>query len=599
MKYVIIFQKIENKLSDTKECKLEVFKMNMQEKNKRKRSSVFQSIKGRISLLLIACIIGVVVILLFLILPNVKKSMKDLTQNYLYDITMSAGERVDLAISGKDKETILNSESLRQLVGNVGIADIDSSYAYVVGSDGIMLYHPTESKIGQPVENAVVSGVVKQIQGGSKNIESQVVDYEFNGDIKYAAYYVNAGADFILVISADENEIMQPITRIMQISAITAALIIIVCSTAGYILAGFMISPIIKVTNIINKLADLDFTENEIQKQLNKRKDETGEMSRAISVLHEHLANVVSNLKDQSESLFSAADSLNVNVSESATAIEQVERAVSEIADAASMQADETQKATENVILIGNMVQDTTSEAESLLVNATGMKTSGDEASATLIELEQINKRAKEAIDTIYEQTNTTNESALKIREATTLITSIAEETNLLSLNASIEAARAGDQGRGFAVVASQIQKLAEQSNESARQIEAITDSLIDDSEKAVAIMGEVKEIMMKQNEHVTKTDEIFTQVKNGINSSIDGVTRIAEKTRQMDKARINVVDVVQSLTAIAEENAASTEETSASVTEVSSTVTNISDNTEKMKNVASKLEQNMEIFKV
>lgn len=573
--------------------------MNMQEKNKRKRSSVFQSIKGRISLLLIACIIGVVVILLFLILPNVKKSMKDLTQNYLYDITMSAGERVDLAISGKDKETILNSESLRQLVGNVGIADIDSSYAYVVGSDGIMLYHPTESKIGQPVENAVVSGVVKQIQGGSKNIESQVVDYEFNGDIKYAAYYVNAGADFILVISADENEIMQPITRIMQISAITAALIIIVCSTAGYILAGFMISPIIKVTNIINKLADLDFTENEIQKQLNKRKDETGEMSRAISVLHEHLANVVSNLKDQSENLFSAADSLSVNVSESATAIEQVERAVSEIADAASMQADETQKATENVILIGNMVQDTTSEAESLLVNATGMKTSGDEASATLIELEQINKRAKEAIDTIYEQTNTTNESALKIREATTLITSIAEETNLLSLNASIEAARAGDQGRGFAVVASQIQKLAEQSNESARQIEAITDSLIDDSEKAVAIMGEVKEIMMKQNEHVTKTDEIFTQVKNGINSSIDGVTRIAEKTRQMDKARINVVDVVQSLTAITEENAASTEETSASVTEVSSTVTNISDNTEKMKNVASKLEQNMEIFKV
>lgn len=573
--------------------------MNMQEKNKRKRSSVFQSIKGRISLLLIACIIGVVVILLFLILPNVKKSMKDLTQNYLYDITMSAGERVDLAISGKDKETILNSESLRQLVGNVGIADIDSSYAYVVGSDGIMLYHPTESKIGQPVENAVVSGVVKQIQGGSKNIESQVVDYEFNGDIKYAAYYVNAGADFILVISADENEIMQPITRIMQISAITAALIIIVCSTAGYILAGFMISPIIKVTNIINKLADLDFTENEIQKQLNKRKDETGEMSRAISVLHEHLANVVSNLKDQSENLFSAADSLSVNVSESATAIEQVERAVSEIADAASMQADETQKATENVILIGNMVQDTTSEAESLLVNATGMKTSGDKASATLIELEQINKRAKEAIDTIYEQTNTTNESALKIREATTLITSIAEETNLLSLNASIEAARAGDQGRGFAVVASQIQKLAEQSNESARQIEAITDSLIDDSEKAVAIMGEVKEIMMKQNEHVTKTDEIFTQVKNGINSSIDGVTRIAEKTRQMDKARINVVDVVQSLTAIAEENAASTEETSASVTEVSSTVTNISDNTEKMKNVASKLEQNMEIFKV
>lgn len=573
--------------------------MSAQEKNKTKKSSLFQSIKGRISLLLIACIVGVVVILLFLILPNVKNSMKNLTQNYLYDITVSAGERINLAASENDLETILEAESLNRLVGSIGLEGIDSSYAYVVGSDGIMLYHPTESKIGQPVENAVVSGVVKEIQSGHTNIEPEVVDYEFKGVIKYAAYFVNEGADFILVISADEDEVMQPITRIMQISIAAAVLIIIICSVIGYILAGSMISPVIKITNVINKLADMDFTENNIQTQLNKRKDETGEMSRAINTLHDQLISVVSSLKNQSLNLFSAADSLSVNVSETATTIEQVEKAVSEIADGASIQADETQRATENVILIGNMVQDTTGEVESLLVNATGMKASGDEASAILIQLEQINKQAKEAIDTISEQTNTTNESAMKIREATTLITSIAEETNLLSLNASIEAARAGEQGRGFAVVASQIQKLAEQSNESARQIEAITDSLIADSEKAVTIMGEVKEIMTKQSEHVTKTDAIFTQVKNGIDSSIDGVTRIAEKTRQMDEARVNVVDVVQSLTAIAQENAASTEETSASVTEVSSIVTNISDNTEKMKNVANELEENMGIFKL
>lgn len=573
--------------------------MSTQEKDKQKRSSLFQSIKGRISLLLIACIIGVVVILLFLILPNVKKSMKDLTQNYLYDITVSAGERINLAASESDIETVLDAESLNRLVGSIGLEGVASSYAYVVASDGIMLYHPTESKIGEPVENAVVSGVVKEIQAGNTKIDPQVVEYEFKGVIKYAAYYVNENADFILVISADEDEVMKPITRIMQISIAAAVLIIVICSVIGYILAGTMISPVVKVTGVINKLADMDFTENDIQIQLNKRKDETGEMSRTINTLHDQLISVVSNLKQQSEDLFSAADSLSVNVSETATTIEQVEKAVAEIASGASIQAGETQKATENVILMGNMVKDTSGEVENLLVNATGMKTSSDEASATLIQLEQINKQAKEAIDTIYEQTNTTNESAMKIREATTLITSIAEETNLLSLNASIEAARAGEQGRGFAVVAAQIQKLAEQSNESAHQIEAITDSLISDSEKAVSIMGEVKDIMAKQNEHVTKTDEIFTQVKNGIDSSIDGVTRIAEKTRQMDEARVNVVDVVQSLTAIAEENAASTEETSASVTEVSSIITNISDNTEKMKNVANELEQNMGIFKL
>lgn len=227
------------------------------------------------------------------------------------------------------------------------------------------------------------------------------------------------------------------------------------------------------------------------------------------------------------------------------------------------------------------------------------MKSSGDEASATLVELEQINRQTKESIDTIYEQTNTTNESALKIKEATTLITSIAEETHLLSLNASIEAARAGEEGKGFSVVAMQIQKLAEQSNEASRRIDDIIDSLITDSEKSVTIMNEVKEIMAKQSEHVAKTDAIFSEVKNGIDNSINGVTRIAEKTRQTDEARVKVVDVVQSLTTIAEENAASTEETSSSVTEVSSIVTNISDNTEKTKNVANELEQNMTIFKL
>ncbi|MCI9463485.1 MAG: methyl-accepting chemotaxis protein [Lachnospiraceae bacterium] len=573
--------------------------MNTQEKSTKKKRPFLQSIKGRISLLLIACIVIVVVVLLFLILPNVKNSMKNLTQNYLYDITVSAGERINLAVSETNSDAMLQPEALNRLIGDVGIKGIDSSYAYVVGPDGIMLYHPTQSKIGEPVENAVVSGIVKQIQGGSKNIEPQVVDYQFKGVVKYAAYYVNENADFILVISADEDEVMQPITRVMQISIAIAVFIVVICSVIGYILAGSMVNPVIKITGVINKLAEMDLTENEMQEQLNKRKDETGEMSRAISTLHDQFVSVIGGLKDHSESLFTASDSLSVNASETVTTIDQLEKAVAEIADGASIQADETQKATENVILIGDMVKDTTNEVENLLVNATNMKSSGDEASSTLIQLEQINKQAKEAIDTISEQTNTTNVSAMKIREATTLITSIAEETNLLSLNASIEAARAGEQGRGFAVVASQIQKLAEQSNESARQIENITDSLITDSEKAVTIMGEVKEIMTKQNEHITKTDNIFTQVKNGIDSSIDGVTRIAEKTRQMDEARINVVDVVQSLTAIAEENAASTEETSASVTEVGSIVTNISDNADKMKNIADELEQNMNIFKL
>ena len=199
----------------------------------------------------------------------------------------------------------------------------------------------------------------------------------------------------------------------------------------------------------------------------------------------------------------------------------------------------------------------------------------------------------------IYEQTHTTNQSAQKIKEATNLITSIAEETNLLSLNASIEAARAGEQGRGFAVVAAQIQKLAEQSNESAKQIETIISQLIADSDKSVETMNIVKDIMVKQSENVTKTDEHFGQVLKGIENSIEAINRIAGKTEEMDKARVSVVDTVQNLTAIAEENAASTEETSASITEITTAVADISDKASQLKGIADKMDESMAIFRL
>lgn len=227
------------------------------------------------------------------------------------------------------------------------------------------------------------------------------------------------------------------------------------------------------------------------------------------------------------------------------------------------------------------------------------MKESSDTASRALTELDAVNRHAIDSIDIIYNQTLTTNESAMKIKEATGLISSIADETNLLSLNASIEAARAGEAGRGFAVVASQIQKLAEQSNDSARQIDDIIYTLLEDSQKAVQTMEEVKEIITKQSENVSRTGSVFSQVQGGISESIQGVDEIADRTSQLNTARSNIVDVVQNLTAIAEENAASTQETSAAVNEVANIMQDFSDHAAKLQEIAHTLEANVDIFRL
>ena len=522
----------------------------------------------------------------------------NLNQAYLYDLAVAYGDKLEGIIEMQGYNTATNYNNLSGSIGDVGLKGVESSYAYLVAGDGTMLYHPTREKVGQPVENAVISGLVKEIAAGTMPAPN-VVEYDFNGVTKYAAYYITERGHCILVVSADGDELMGTVHRVTLTGTFCTVVMVIISSIIGFFFISKIVKPITEVTKVVGRLANMDFTEIEGQEKLVARADETGQMSRAVVELRGQLVKMVHEFRERSDQLFEASDILSTNASETAITVEQVEKAVSEISEGASSQAEETQKATENVILMGNMVEETTRQVGELTDNANIMKKSSDEAFATLQELDKINSGAREAIDVIYEQTNTTNESAMKIREATALITSIAEETNLLSLNATIEAARAGEQGRGFAVVASQIQKLAEQSNDSARQIEDIIDSLIRESQRSVETMEDVKKIMESQNESVGRTNESFTQVRDGIIQSLNGVDQIADKTRRLDEARVNVVDVVQNLTAIAEENAASTEETSASVTEVTTIVGSISENASKLREIAEHLDRSMSIFKI
>ena len=246
-----------------------------------------------------------------------------------------------------------------------------------------------------------------------------------------------------------------------------------------------------------------------------------------------------------------------------------------------------------------NYYTQTADQVDDLMKYATRMQQSGQGATEALEQLEQVNDQAMQYIHVIAEQTDTTNASASKIHEAASMITEIAEETNLLSLNASIEAARAGEQGRGFAVVAAQIQKLAEQSNESAKEISEIIRVLMEDSQKAVSIMDDVKEIFKKQSEHVDNTKQAFDEIQKNVEQSIAGMSAIDDKTKQLDKERSGVIDIVQNLSAIAQENAASTEETSASVTEVKAISDQLSEEADSLKNISHTMEQSMAVFQI
>ncbi len=388
------------------------------------------------------------------------------------------------------------------------------------------------------------------------------------------------------------------ITKIISLIAGVFGILFLLCAVVMFVVVRKMVKALRMDADALEQVA-----KGKLNTQLNeaslKRKDEVGHISRSIMTLKTELTEIIGNIKDQGKALSDSSVYLSEKAETSADHIGQVERAVEEIAQGATGQAEETQKATENVIIMGNMIEETTGEIDAMNENAKLIKQLGQTAIDTLKDLQTINQRTKESIDIIYEQTNTTNSSAQKIKEATALITDIAEETNLLSLNASIEAARAGEQGRGFAVVAAQIQKLAEQSNESARQIEEIITSLLADSEKAVDTMEEVKDIMGQQNDNVMKTDEQVNQVLGQVDQAIEAIGRVAVKTEKLNEARINVTDTVQNLTAVAQENAASTQQSAASVNQVSEIIQEIAESAKQLTDIAEKLDKDMALFEV
>ena len=556
------------------------------EKREHKKIPIFSSLKFKMVLMLIVATVVTAATLLLIMVPFSERQIKNETKNYMYDIAQSSCSILDTMTSTDDA-------ALKEHFQNVGVEGISSSYAYIVSSDGTMLYHPTAEKIGKSVENAVIKDVVSELKNGQKP-ENKVVTYDFNGVNKYAAYNISKDQSKIVVISADESEVLQPVNNMMKLAVFALIVVVVLVSAIGVVITEIALRPIIRVSQIVQKMADLDFSENENTEKMKKRKDETGVMTRSVALLREELVDLLEGIQKQSVQLFKTSANLDGDSDETQKMVEQVDRAVGDIATGATSQAQETQNATENVIAMGNMIEDTNAEAERLNGNAQQMKDSSDQAMQILKELNEINDRTKQSIEEVYTQTNITNESVQKIKEATVLIASIAEETNLLSLNASIEAARAGEQGKGFAVVASQIQKLAEQSNESASQIDEITNALISDSTKSVETIAQVRDIMNEQSEKMEKTDSMFRQVNTGVDHAMDSVNTITEKTELLNQSREKIIDVVQNLSAIAEENAASSQETSASITQVNTVVTDISDNASGLKDIAYHLENDV-----
>lgn len=453
-----------------------------------------------------------------------------------------------------------------------------------------------ERILGTKASDAVIQTVLNE--GKTYETDSVVI----NGETYYAFYMPvkDSSGKCVGMVFAGQPA-TEATARINQSSLMILgmALIILVIALLVCIkIASAIAKVIIQTESLLSSLAEgeLDLTVNE---RILKRTDEIGIMGHAVQRLLEELQNIIGSIKKNTETLMKQGDNLESMASQTSTTADEISSAVEDISKGAVSMAEDIESATGQVANMGAIIEKITESVRELDNLSEQMHASDVEASRIINELSESNDKTTEAIKKIEVSVHTTNESVTRIQDAVNLIASIASETSLLALNASIEAARAGEAGRGFAVVATQISKLSEDSAQSTKTIEDIIHQLTVDSEASVQIMNEVNEIILEQQQKLVQTKEKFNDVSSGIEDSRKESNVISSQAEECNSERAKVVDVIQSLSAVSQENAASTEETNASMEEMNATINLLAEAAGELKEMAQVLEGDVSFFKL
>ncbi len=384
--------------------------------------------------------------------------------------------------------------------------------------------------------------------------------------------------------------------KVLQI--ILVAVVIILLSSVVIIYFSRTLSGAFKEEEqIIEQLADGNLNIRVNEKFLGRR-DELGNIANALQELIHNLSGILNHIRQSSNELLQSGNSLDEMAERVNVNATEIGKAVEEISMGAVSQAEEIETASGQIMDMGHVIENIVDDVGKLNVTSRSMKEAGDTSAEIMQHLAASTERTISAIRKIGMQVYATNDSAQRIREAVDIISSIASQTSLLSLNASIEAARAGEFGKGFAVVASEIQKLADESSNSAQTITDVINALLTESEMTVEIMKEVESIIKDQKEKLNATQSHFVNVTTGINSSREDTSMIEKRTQVCDSSRKTVVDVISNLSALSQENAASAQETTASMEELNATIHLLADAANSLKGLSGQMEEEMKFFK-
>ncbi len=544
-----------------------------------------------IKMVILAVVISNVICMVF-ILESSKKQITDSTKHTMIDVINTTSKIVENEISNADAEDLDYDEYAKSL-SEVKLEGMDSSYVYVVKNDGTMLYHPTKEKVGQPVENAVIKGVVQQLQDGTKP-DTAVVEYVFNGTTKYSAYTI-LNNENILVLTADESEALSGITTVtgaaVGISTVIVLLAVIIC----FLRVRRLMRPLVKVSTIIEEIANGDINADfDMVKETN---DEIGLIIEKMKELTQSLGNIVGRIRNSSDTMSANSYELNDTSSQTLAANNEISKAVEDVAEGSTGMASSISKINENLEEMSRETKDINESVNEIKNQTTAVQDSSKIMNDKVKSMQDSSHKMDDGISAISKRIETVNTTVDKVSNIVSVIEEISSETNLLSLNASIEAARAGDAGKGFAVVAQEIRVLSDNTNTELENIKQIISSLVEECRYCVQASGTIVEDNAKQKEEIKAVLDEFGALDEQIQKTAEKADEIEELVTAMIELNDDITKSSNSLTDVSAANAAATEEMNANIEELNAMMNGVAEMAGHMNDESDGLKEALSFF--
>lgn len=560
----------------------------MEQRKTKKRGTFAAKI---IVMVILAVIVSNVICMVF-ILESSKKQVTDSVKHTMVDVVNTTSKIMENEISNSGVDD-LDYDGYANNLSGVKLEGMDSAYMYVVKNDGTMLYHPTKEKVGQSVENAVIKGVVQQLQDGKKP-ETAVVEYVFNGTTKYSAYTI-LNNENILVLTADESEALAGITTVTGVAVGIIAIVVLIAIIISFIMGRRLMRPLVKVSTIIEDVAngniEADFS---VVKESN---DEIGLIIEKMKELTQSLGSIVGKIRNSSDTMSSNSYELNDTSSQTLAANNEISKAVEDVAEGSTGMAASISKINENLLEMSNETKDINASVDEIKNQTVAVQDSSKIMNDKIKSMQDSSHKMDEGISAISKRIETVNTTVDKVSNIVSVIEEISSETNLLSLNASIEAARAGDAGKGFAVVAQEIRVLSDNTNTELENIKQIISSLVEECRYCVQASGTIVEDNAKQKEEIKAVLDEFGSLDEQIQKTAEKADEIEELVTAMIELNDDITKSSNSLTDVSAANAAATEEMNANIEELNAMMHGVSEMAEHMNNESDGLKEALSFF--